>query len=543
MTVEALATAAREATRASDREHVTPFIRNNRARFTTETLISPLPGLTAERWTLDTADDLTFLRAVATRLPSVDRAPSHLEVLSVLEREPQLRKINRSESRNAGYAISVMREHVDTSRRFDRSRQLLGRAEKLVSHGAQRLFNSRVPFLTSSAPLFATYGDGGRIYDVDGSEYVDLTSALILGYRDPDVDVAIRRQLTRGIRFSLATADQMSLAERLVKHIPCAEAVQFVRSGSDARLAAVSLAREATRRDRIMQCGYHRWQEWSIAAPPRNLGAPASVSALSHTVSYGDLPVAAEMFQQHPDEFAGIILDLAGAPEPHDSYLHGLIELAHHHGALIIFDELVTGFRWSLGGAQGHYAVTPDLACFGDTMGNGMPISAVVGRADVMRAMQDNIFCLGTFGSESLATAAAIATVDKMERDDVVSRLWHMGGELMRAVGDKIAAAGLDHVVKLVGSPPSAMLAYRTHAQASKEAIKALLLGELLAAGVLINDSHNLCFAHSAVDIARVLAAYDHALAALREALDRGDIEHRLQKQVIKSLFAKNVAW
>jgi len=259
-------------------------------------------------------------------------------------------------------------------------------------------------------------------------------------------------------------------------------------------------------------------------------------------VSYGDLPAAAELFKQHPDEFAGIILDLSGAPEPHHSNLQGLIELAHHHGALVIFDELVTGFRWSLGGAQGRYAITPDLACFGETMGNGMPISAVVGRADVMRLMQDNHFFSGTFGGESLATAAAIATLDKMEREDVVGRLWHLGGELMRALGDKITAAGLDHVVKIVGSPPSAMLAYGAHARASNKAIKALLLGELLAAGVLINDRHNFCFAHSSIDIARVLAAYDHALAVLRGALDRGDIDHHLEKQVIRSLFTERAA-
>ncbi len=140
----------------------------------------------------------------------------------------------------------------------------------------------------------------------------------------------------------------------------------------------------------------------------------------------------------------------------------------------MIFDEIITGFRWSLGGAQAHYGVTPDLACFGKAMGNGMPIAAVVGRADIMRLMED-IFFSGTFGGEALSIAAAIATIDKMEREDVTGCLWQVGGELMSAARAKIAAAGLGEVVKLVGAPPWAILAYRDHAKASKEAIKTLL--------------------------------------------------------------------
>lgn len=544
MTAAALAAAAREATRPSDREHVTPFIRNNRARFPADTLVSPLPGLASERWTLDTADDLAFLRAVAARLPSRERAPSHLEVLAVLDREPQLRDVNRRETRNAGFAISLLREPIDTGRTFDRSQRLLARAEKVIPLGSQTFSKSRLQFPPGAAPLFATYGDGGKVYDVDGNEYIDLMSALmpnVLGYRDPDVDLAIRRQLNRGISFSLATEAEAALAERLVKHIPCAEMVRFGKNGTDATSAAVRLVRAATRRDRIMLCGYHGWQDWYIGATTRNLGVPASVSALSHMVPYGDLGAVERLFKQHPDEFAGIILEPAGASEPPAGYLHGLIELAHRHGALVVFDEIVTGFRWSLGGAQARYGVTPDLACFGKAIGNGMPISAVVGRADIMRLMED-IFFSGTFGGEALSIAAAIATIDKMEREDVVSRLWQIGGELMRAVHGKIAAAGLDDVVKLVGAPPWAILAYRDHAKASKDAIKTLLLRELIAAGVLINASHNLCFAHTPVDIARVLAAYDHALAVLREALDRGDIDRRLNNQVIRPLFTVRAA-
>ena len=399
-------------------------------------------------------------------------------------------------------------------------------------------------FPPGAAPLFLTHGDGGRVYDVDGNDYVDLVSALlpdVLGYRDPDVDLAIRRQLTRGISFSLPTILETELAERLVKHVPCAEMVRFGKNGTDATSAAVRLARAATKRDRLMLLGYHGWQDWYIGATTRNLGVPAAVSALSHLAPYGDLEAIETLFKKHPGEFAAVMLEPMNTAEPPSGYLKGLKELAHRHGALLIFDEIITGFRWSIGGAQARYGVTPDLACFGKAMGNGMPISAVVGPADIMRLMED-IFYSGTFGGETLSLAAAIATIDKIEKEKVTDRLWSTGADLKAQALARIAKAGLSEAVGLVGAAPWAILTFKDHAKASKEAIKTLFLREMIAAGVLINASHNVCFAHNAADVARVLAAYDHALAILREALDRGDIERRLGNQVIRPVFSVRAA-
>jgi glutamate-1-semialdehyde 2,1-aminomutase len=539
ITAEALFSAGAEAIRQSEREHVTPFVRNNRERFNAETLIAPLPGLAVERWTLDTPEDLALLSALAARLPP-DRPPSYLEVLAVLDREPQLRDLNNKAIRNVGFAASLAAEKIDTNRRYDRSQRLIERAERVIPIGSQTFSKSRLQLPPGAAPLFLTYGDGGRAYDVDGNEYVDLVSALlpnVLGYRDPDVDLAIRRQLTRGISFSLPTILETELAERLVKHIPCAEMVRFGKNGTDATSAAVRLARAATKRDRLILLGYHGWQDWYIGATTRNLGVPASVSALSHLAPYGDLAAVEGLLKNHPDEFAAVMLEPMNNTEPPPGYLQGLKDLVHHHGALLIFDEVITGFRWSIGGAQKLYGVTPDLAGFGKAMGNGMPISAVVGRADIMRLMED-IFYSATFGGEALSLAAAIATIDKIEREAVTDRLWSTGGELMNQARARIASTGLSDVVGLAGAAPWAILTYKDHAKASKEAIKTLFLREMIAAGVLINASHNVCFAHSPSDMGRVLAAYDHALGVLREALGRGDVQRRLGNQVIRPVFS-----
>ncbi len=256
---------------------------------------------------------------------------------------------------------------------------MLDRAERVIPLGAQTFSKSKIQLPPGAAPLFVTHGDGGRVFDVDGNEYVDLISALmpnVLGYRDPDVDLAIRRQLTRGISFSLPTELESQLAERLVAHVPCAEMVRFGKNGTDATSAAIRLARAATRRDRIMLCGYHGWQDWYIGATSRNLGVPAAVSALSHPVPYGDIAAVEALFAKYPASFAALIVEPAGATEPAPGYLQELKDLVHRHGAILIFDEIITGFRWSIGGAQSYYGVAPDLACFGKAMGNGMPISA-----------------------------------------------------------------------------------------------------------------------------------------------------------------------
>lgn len=535
---DVLQAAHRDATRAPDREHVTLFIRHGLSRFRVENLNCPLPGLASLRWTLDTPADMDFIRAVVALLPS-QRPPSHLEVLAVLEKEPQLLAINQSETRDEGLARSLRTEPVTTDRSYKQSQALLQRAERRIPLGSQTFSKSRIQYPVGAAPMFLTHGNGGRVWDVDGNEYVDLVSGLlpvVLGYRDPDVDAAIRRQLNRGISFSLATDLEIELAERLCRLIPCAEMVRFGKNGTDATSAAIRLARAATRRDRIALCGYHGWQDWYIGATTRNLGVPQAVSHLSHMLPFNDLEAAEALLNQHRGEFAALILEPTSVTEPKPGYLQGLKDLAHRHGALLIFDEVITGFRWSLGGAQAHFGVTPDLAAFGKAMGNGMPISAVLGRADLM-ALMEEIFFSGTFGGEALSLAAAIATVDKLQRHDVPRQLWRTGEKLKRETAALITRHGLQEQIALLGSAPWTILAFQNHPNAAKEAIKTLLLREMLAAGVLMNSSHNVTFAHDDNDLGRVLGAYDHALGVIANALASDTVLRRIGNQVIKPIF------
>jgi glutamate-1-semialdehyde 2,1-aminomutase/spore coat polysaccharide biosynthesis protein SpsF len=413
------------------------------------------------------------------------------------------------------------------------------RAERVIPLGSQTFSKSRITFPENAAPLYVTHGLGGRVWDIDGNEYVDMIGALmpvVLGYCDPGVDAAIRHQLTQGISFSLATPLETELAERLVRLIPCAEKVRFAKNGSDVTAAAVRLARAFTSRDRIAICGYHGWQDWYIGSTTRDKGVPVAVKNLSHKFPYNNLGALETLLGSHRGEFAAVILEPMNAEEPKPGYLDGVKALAHEHGALLIFDEIVTGFRYALGGAQSLFGVTPDLATFGKSMGNGMPIAAVVGRADIMAEMED-IFFSGTFGGETLSLASAIAVIDKMEHEPVIETLWQHGRFLADGVTGLVVKHGLEDVFSLVGLPPWKIVSIKAHKAAPMMAIKTLFVTEMLRGGVLMSGSHNVNFAHTSAQLGLVLAAWDRTLGIVADALDKGDVLNRLSGPPLEPIF------
>lgn len=545
MTRAALERAEKDAELPSHREHVTSYIRANRMLFRQSIMRCPIPGLAGERWTLDRPEDLAFLEKVAGHLPAA-RPPSYVEVLLALREHPEYREINRegpAERSTLRNLIPDLSVPAFGRRSYPRSAALLERAEAVIPLGTQTFSKSRLLFPPGKAPLFVTHGLGGRVWDVDGNAYVDYISALlpnVLGYCDSDVDQAIVEQLSRGISFSLATELEAELAERLVRLIPCAEMVRFGKNGSDATSAAIRLARAFTSRDRIAVCGYHGWQDWYIGSTTRNKGVPGAVRALTHSFRYGDLDAADAVLSRHPGEFAAVILEPVTFTSPPNGYLATLKDLAHRHGALLIFDEVISGFRFSLGGAQALFDVVPDLAAFGKSMGNGMPISAVVGRADIMREME-HVFYSGTFGGEALSLAAAIATIDKMERADVIAALAAHGELLRKELSARIESTGLADTLKLVGFPQWQQFTIAASDGVDPLAVRTLLMRQLQDHGVLMSSTLNICYAHNEMTMALSLAAFERALSVLAEALD-GDIETHLDCQKMQPVFAVRTA-
>ena len=423
-------------------------------------------------------------------------------------------------------------------KRYIRSEAMLQRAEQVIPLGAQTFSKSRTQFPLGVSPYFATRAQGSRVWDVDGNEYLDFINALCsvtLGHCDPDVSQAVQEQLQRGTIFSLSSELEVQVAEKIVEMVPCAEKVRFGKNGSDATSGAIRVARAFTGRERVAVCGYHGWQDWYIGSTARHLGVPEAVRALTHTWTYNDAGSLAALFKAHPGEFAAVILEPMNVTEPGPGFLQEVQALCRREGALLVFDETITGFRYAAGGAQELFGVTPDLATFGKGLANGYPVSAVAGRADVMKMMEEVFFSF-TFGGETLSLAAALATLRKLQREPVIPTLLARGERLLRDAQACIARHGLGDVLALSGHPTWSFLQFKDGRGHTLWEIKTLFMQEVFRRGVLAYGTHNMSYAHSEADLDRLAAVYDEVFGVLAEGVAKG-IRPLLECEVLQPLF------
>lgn len=528
-TYDSLAAAWRDATRRSDRDCVPQYIVRNRHRFGHINLRCPLPGLARERWVLDTADDYKFCCEVEKFLPRDHYGEvskwSYLDILRILDEHPDIRQINASGIRNERFFEAVNLEPLP-ARSFENSKALFERATSHIPIGAQTFSKSYLQFPPGRSPLYVSHADGPRIFDVDGNDYVDLVNAIlpvVLGYRDPDVDEAIRRQLDNGISFSLATELEAEHAELMATHVPCAEMTRLGKSGTDVTTAAIRLARHYTKRDRVIMTGYHGWADWSMCVTDRDAGIPAAAKQYSDRLAYGDY----DRFNANlNDEIAAVIVEADDNP----AFLRWLRMMCDKFGIVLIFDEVITGFRYSMGGAQRYWNVTPDLATFGKAMANGMPLAALCGRKAIMQTMSppDNIFYSGTMFGETLSIAASIATIRKLDKEKVPIHLRRIGAEIYVEVDRLIAKNDLDHAIGFFGQHPRMMVDFKETKSATSNQIKSFVMQRMIQNGVLMINSHNVSYAMGQPEISRVISAYDATLGELAETLKKGDIAERV---------------
>jgi len=426
-----------------------------------------------------------------------------------------------------------------TARSLQRSRELLARGRALIPGASQTLSKGPTQWVQGVAPNYLSRGRGAHVWDVDGNRYLDLPMALgpvLLGHADPRVQAAIAEQLRDGIVFTLPHPLELEVAERLLALVPHAEQVRFAKSGSDATSAAVRLARAATGRERVLVTGYHGWHDWYIGSTSRHLGVPDAVRSLVRAVPLGDLDAVADAFERDRGQVACVVCEPIGALTTSRSQLQALIDLAHAHGALVVFDEVISGFRLAPGGAQEHFGVRADLVCFGKALGNGMPISALAGPAETMSLLED-VFVSGTHGGETLSLAAARATLDALVAEPVHERLWRLGERLQAGVAEAIERHGLGEWVACSGAAPWTIVTVSEPA-AERERLpaKSLLQQELIKRGVLFNGSNFISWAHTEQDIDFAIDAYDGALGALAGALP-DDLWLRLEGDAVAPAF------
>ena len=423
-------------------------------------------------------------------------------------------------------------------KRYQKSKELLEVTNHIIPLASQTFSKSYIQY-PEAAPHFLVKGKGSHVWDVDGNEYIDFVNGLlpvILGYCDPDVNAAVIEQLNKGVSFSLPSPLETELAEILVDLIPCAEMVRFGKNGSDATAGAIRAARSYTGRDRVAVCGYHGWQDWYICSTPRNKGIPEAVKQLTHPFTYNDLSSLERLFQEYPNEFAAVIMEPMNAEEPAPGFLEGVKEIAHKNGAVFILDEIITGFRYALGGAQALFNITPDLATFGKSMANGFPISAVVGKRELMREMEE-IFFSFTFGGEALSIVAAIATLKKIKEKSVIPALWKTGELIINNVSKLIDKHHLENIFYIKGKPPWSLLIIHDHENATSWEIKSLFKQEMLSRGILISVSHNISYAHTDKDLQGLFSCYDETFSIMRTALEKNDVSKALAGKPIAPLF------
>jgi glutamate-1-semialdehyde 2,1-aminomutase len=421
------------------------------------------------------------------------------------------------------------------------SDKLYQRALPLIPGVTQTLAKGPGQYVRGVAPKYLRSGKGAHVTDVDGNQFLDFNMAigpLSLGYAHPEVDAAIRAQLEDGITFSLMHPLEVEVAELVSSVVPGASMVRFSKTGADVTSAAIRVARAFTGRSKVLACGYHGWHDWYISTTDRRKGIPPEVAELSHTFAYNDLASVEAALDQ---DTACVILEPTVFEEPKNDFLGQLARLCQQRGALLIFDEMWTGFRCALGGAQERFGVTADLACFSKAVANGMPLALLTGRADVMSLFDKDVFFFTTFGGEALSLAAAKATIEILKRDSVPATLERLGSETKRRYNDLVASLGLDFT-RCVGLPCRSLVTFEPRGLAAGQdplLMKSLVQQELIRHGVLWSGFHNLSASHTFKDIDTLMAAYRQALGVLAAALEKGQLRGALLGEPVEPVFRK----
>lgn len=420
---------------------------------------------------------------------------------------------------------------------YTNSNKFLQQALKSIPLASQTFSKSIAQYPQGASPLFIDKGKGSKVWDIDGNEYIDFVNSLAavtLGYCDENIDNAIKAQLKSGITFSLPHKLETEVAEKLIEIIPCAQKVRFAKNGTDVTSAAIRLARAYTGKEHIAVCGYHGWQDWYIGSTTRDLGVPKGVKALTHKFEYNNINSLKKLLQNN--QFAAVIMEPMNIEYPKDNFLEGVRELTKKYNTVLIFDETVTGFRLSLGGAQKLFGVTPDLATFGKGMANGMPLSAVVGSNEIMAKMAD-IFFSGTFGGETLSLAAAKAVISGYQKNEVTKHFKNLGEQIMNDLEKLITQHQVGNIFSVSGHPAWSFLHIKETKTYNTFEIKTLFLQEMFKRGILTLGSHNMSYAHTQKDVDKLLQTYNEVLPIIKQAINHQTLLEQLNCKSLIPLF------
>ena len=379
-------------------------------------------------------------------------------------------------------------------------------------------------FIAGEYPIFLESGKGCRLYDVDGNEFIDFLCGygpIILGYREKEVDEAVYKQIKeKGFCFSLTQKYQNALAKKISELVPSAEMSIFLKTGSDATTASIRIARAYTNRIKVMRCGYHGWHDWCVEMKG---GIPSKFYEDVFEFEYNNLKQLEDLLAAHGDETAAIIMTPFGHPNhqnmqiPKPGFLEGVRNLSDRYGAVLIYDEIRTGFRLSLGGAQALYGVYPDISVLGKAMANGYPISVVTGKKDIMMAAAEKLFISSTFFPNSEAFIAALKTIEILERDNVLAEIWKKGEGFMEKIQEIIE--NHDVGAELTGIAPMFYITFKKDESGSYKGKRKDFYTQMIRKGFFFTPYHHayICYRHTQEDLNLTLTAIDESLEFVKK--------------------------
>ncbi len=406
--------------------------------------------------------------------------------------------------------------------KLDKSMAMFAEAQTLVPGGVagiRRPYN----FVQGEYPIFFDRGKGGRIIDVDGNEYIDYLCAygpIIIGYNEEEIDNAVIEQIrNKGFCFSLTQPMQNDLVRKLQEVIPCCEMAAIVKTGSDATTIAIRVARAYTGKTKIARCGYHGWHDWCVEVKG---GIPEKLYEDILEFHYNDLDQLEDILKKHANDMAAIIVTPVGHPlaaevqMPKPGYLEGVRKLADQYGCVLIFDEIRSGFRCHIGGAQAYFGVTPDLSTFGKAMANGYAIAALVGKKDIMGVLADKVFLSSTFFPNSDAQIAALKTIEILQRDNILDVIAGKGAKFAGEVEKAVADSGIP--ARFSGAPWMPFITFPKDDTGLYKQLRTQFYTNLIRRGVFLQPYHHgyICYRHTDQDLAYTVQAIKDSLAELK---------------------------
>ena len=439
--------------------------------------------------------------------------------------------------------------------RVPKSLELYDRAKELIA-GRTHLFGRRAEMHAYGiSPIYSDRQQGGYLWDVDGHKYIDFNmgaGAVLLGHAYPTVVRAVQDQAAQGTGLSINHPLELETAELLAELVPCAEMVRFCKGGGEANTVAVRIARAATGRDKVVFCGYHGWHDWYLAANlgsestlskhllpgimPR--GVPRELEGTALPFEFNNLDSLRQVLDAHSGEVACVILEAARNYLPEPGFLEGVRDLTRQQGVVLIFDEVVTGFRTARGGAQEYYNVIPDMATFAKCISNGFALGAVAGKREVMEVAVDS-FISSVYWAEATGLAAGKATLKEYLNQPVCVAIQEFGKAFIAGCRRVIAESGVP--ATMIGLPFFPSLTFRDLAPELLDPLVTLYMQETAKRGLFGGPGHFFCLQHTQGDLAAAVDIIGAALTVIRKALDAGDIPKYLECPVRQSGFRRLV--